>query len=117
MLGNQVDAEAAQAISLTEMVIKQAYTMEHKMSKEEAREYFNTAQIELPENYYANAFRPLASINTMAALYNSKLSELIPYYLRRRTDELTKAWGTDKGIYFDINKAGELYSSIKEFTR
>ena len=55
MLGNQVDAEAAQAISLTEMVIKQAYTMEHKMSKEEAREYFNTAQIELPENYYANA--------------------------------------------------------------
>lgn len=52
----------------------------------------------------------------MAALYNSKLSELIPYYLRRRTDELTKAWGTDKGIYFDINKAGELYSSIKEFT-
>lgn len=116
VLGNQVDAEAAQAISLTEMVIKQAYTMEHKMSKEEAREYFNTAQIELPENYYANAFRPLASINTMAALYNSKLSELIPYYLRRRTDELPKAWGTDKGIYFDINKAGELYSSIKEFT-
>lgn len=66
------------------------------MSKEEAREYFNTAQIELPENYYANAFRPLASINTMAALYNSKLSELIPYYLRRRTDELTKAWEPTK---------------------
>lgn len=116
VLINQVDASTAQAISLTEMAIKQAYAMEHKMKNEEVREYFKTTQIKLPENYYADAFRPLGSLNTMALLYNPRLTELVPYYLRHWRDELVKAWGTDKGVYFDINKANELYSSIKDFT-
>lgn len=116
VLINQVDAGTAQAISLTEMAIKQAYAMEHKMKNEEVREYFKTTQIKLPENYYADAFRPLGSLNTMALLYNPRLTELVPYYLRHWRDELVKAWGTDKGVYFDINKANELYSSIKDFT-
>lgn len=116
VLINQVDAGTAQAISLTEMAIKQAYAVEHKMKNEEVREYFKTTQIKLPENYYADAFRPLGSLNTMALLYNPRLTELVPYYLRHWRDELVKAWGTDKGVYFDINKANELYSSIKDFT-
>ena len=77
VLINQVDAGTAQAISLTEMAIKQAYAMEHKMKNEEVREYFKTTQIKLPENYYEKfyftpgdlGFTPIkTSIGTLGVL-------------------------------------------------
>ena len=116
MLSNRADIYAAQAICSTIMMLKQAHTRVNKLNEEKTKEYFRTARISLPKDFYAENFKRFKSINTPAILYNSNFAITGPYYLNRLTNELAKTWGTNEGIFFDLEKANRLYKSIADFT-
>lgn len=116
ILTNRTDIYATQAISMTIMMLKEAHVRTNKLNGEKAREYFKTAKIILPENYYAESFRKFKSLNTPIVMYNSNFAIAAPYYLSSHTQKLAEVWGTDKGIFFDLIKANRLYKSITDFT-
>lgn len=116
ILTNRTDIYATQAISMTTMMLKEAHVRTNKLNGEKAREYFKTAKIILPENYYAESFRKFKSLNTPIVMYNSNFAIAAPYYLSSHTQKLAEVWGTDKGIFFDLIKANRLYKSITDFT-
>lgn len=116
ILTNRTDIYATQAISMTIMMLKEAHVRTNKLNGEKAREYFKTAKIILPENYYAESFRKFKSLNTPIVMYNSNFAIAAPYYLSSHTQKLAEVWGTEKGIFFDLIKANRLYKSITDFT-
>lgn len=116
MLANRTDIYAAQAICMTTTLLKEAHVRANKLSEEKAREYFKTSQIPLPQNYYTESFKRFNSFNTPIVMYNSNFAIAAPYYLSPHANKLAEAWGTDKGIFFDFNKANRLYRSIADFS-
>lgn len=84
-----------------------------KIKREEAREYNQKLAKEMPSDYIADT--DLALLNTPQATLSDQYINVLGYNISR-TGELAKAWGTDKGIFFDIVRTVSLYQNIKNFT-
>lgn len=110
-LGNRIDEELLlqrAPSSLTSAAIRSG-----KITREQADKYFQELQDKMPADYIDNSRS--AYLNHPKSL----LAEMYYYPAganRMKTKEMAEAWGTDRGIFFDIEKALPLYLQIKGFT-
>ncbi len=85
----------------------------NRIKSEEAQNYYQELSQKIPADYVSAT--DLALLNTpqttlSGQYYNTAMASL------NRSAELAEAWGTDKGIFFDIAHSTSLYQNIKSFT-
>lgn len=85
----------------------------NRIKREEAEEYFKKRSQEIPANYVSDT--ALVLLNNPQSILSSQYSNIAMRYISKEA-ELAKAWGTDKGIFFDIVRNRNLYQNIKNFT-
>ncbi len=85
----------------------------NKIKKEDAESYYNDLMQKMPKNNAAET--DLAYLNTPQSILSDQYMNLAGVYMSQST-ELAQAWGTDKGIFFDIIRSYPLYRDIKSFT-
>lgn len=83
------------------------------ITRDEGRKYYQGIFEKIPADYISDA--DYAVLNNPKALYcNQYLNNIARVY--RKSEVFAKAWGTDKGIFFDIIRAIPIYQDIKNFT-
>lgn len=84
-----------------------------QVTEESARNYYQEIQKTIPTDYVLDT--DYALLNTPQAILSSGYFNVVSahYY---QSNDFAKAWGTDKGIFFDIVRMIPLYRSIKDFT-
>ena len=112
LLNITLDINAALSLFDTEMYLKDAYVIAHKLSEDEAMTYYRDTRIDIPEDYY-DTLKELASINTFKAIYAENYINLI--YSDEIKQKLTEMTGSREGPLFDNSEAIWIYQSVKEF--
>lgn len=83
------------------------------IKEEEARNYYQELSQKVPADYISNT--DMAILNISQSILSNQYVNMASRNICR-SEELSKAWGTDKGIFFDIARNATLYRSIKNFT-
>lgn len=80
---------------------------------EEANNYYQELARKVPANYVSD--EDMSILNVPQAVLSNQYVQMASRNVER-SGELAKAWGTDKGIFFDIARNVTLYRGIKNFT-
>lgn len=83
------------------------------ITRNEARKYFQGISEKIPADYISDA--DFAVLNNPKAIYCNQYINLI-IRVSRKSEIFAQAWGTDKGIFFDIASVIPIYQGIKNFT-
>ena len=83
------------------------------IKEEEARNYYQELGQKVPADYISNT--DMAILNIPQSILSNQYVNMASRNISR-SGELAKAWGTDKGIFFDIARNVTLYRGIKNFT-
>ena len=83
------------------------------IKEEEARNYYQELSQKVPADYISNT--DMAILNISQSILSNQYVNMASRNISR-SEELSKAWGTDKGIFFDIARNVTLYRGIKNFT-
>lgn len=83
------------------------------IKEEEARNYYQELSQKVPADYISNT--DMAILNIPQSILSNQYVNMASRNISR-SEELSKAWGTDKGIFFDIARNVTLYRGIKNFT-
>lgn len=85
-----------------------------KFTRDESQNHYLNLAKQMPAGYIdAKDFEIL---NMPQAILSSQYLNAVSGAARGRSDEFAKAWGTDKGIFFDIARVAPIYHGIKDFT-
>lgn len=84
------------------------------IKREEANNYYQELARKVPANYVSD--EDMSILNVPQAVLSNQYVQMASRNVER-SGELAKAWGTDKGIFFDIARNVTLYRGIKNFTR
>lgn len=85
-----------------------------QITREEAQNYYIGIAQKIPADYVPDT--DLALLNMPQAILSGRQYANIAMVYARKSDDLAKVWGTDKGIFFDIARFIPLYQGIKNFT-
>lgn len=85
-----------------------------KFGRDEAQKFYENLAKQVPADFIAA--KDFEILNNPQATLSSQYLNVITGAAYNRSDEMAKAWGTDKGIFFDISRVNPLYSGIKNFT-
>lgn len=113
LLSLEKEMNIIQALTQAPGMLTQAYLEKNKLNREEGEPYFQKMVQSIPDDYIPSS--TLKSLNVPQAM-------LVEPYLyavivsARQKDKYAQEWGTNKGVFFDIAQAAELYQSIKDFT-
>lgn len=114
LFGLQVDISAAQLMSFTPMLMQRAHVFNNKLNKEQAAEYAkNNPAPTLPEGYF-DILKDFSVLNAPEAVYASVYGRVVGSQVLK--PHLSKALGTDKGIYFELSAVAKLLNDINSFT-
>lgn len=83
------------------------------IKREEANNYYQELARKVPANYVSD--EDMSILNVPQAVLSNQYVQMASRNVER-SGELAKAWGTDKGIFFDIARNVTLYRGIKNFT-
>lgn len=86
----------------------------NKFTRDEAQSHFQDLAKQVPADYIAAG--DFEILNTPQAILSSNYLNVVTGAARGRSEEFAKAWGTDKGIFFDIARVAPLCHGIKDFT-
>ena len=113
---NTINAEisAIQLILQGDQLIKTATALKNKLSNQEVSEYINSTKIDIPEDYY-DVFDQVAMLNTSQAVYAKGYANITQIPSDKQKEMFIKAWGTDKGFFFNTVNAKRIYRGIKDF--
>lgn len=84
-----------------------------RITEKEAQDFYQQLQQNMPAEYIP--YSDLALLNVPQSVLSSQYYNAAIRYIYKR-DELAKAWGTDKGIFFDIARNISFYWNIKDFS-
>lgn len=88
--------------------------MEEKIiTRNEVRKYYQGISEKIPADYISDA--DFAVLNNPKAIYCNQYINLIVRVIRK-SEVFAQAWGTDKGIFFDIASVLPIYQGIKNYT-
>ena len=83
------------------------------IKREEANNYYQELARKVPANYVSD--EDMSILNVPQAVLSNQYVQMASRNVER-SGELAKAWGSDKGIFFDIARNVTLYRGIKNFT-
>ena len=84
-----------------------------RIKRDEANNYYKELMQKTPADYVSDA--DFAILNVPQAILSNQYVNMAARNMGK-SEEFAKAWGTDKGIFFDIVRNASLYRSIKSFT-
>lgn len=84
-----------------------------KIKEAEAENYYKDLMQKMPKHNIAET--DIAYLNTPQSILSDQYMNLVGIYISQSA-ALAQAWGTDKGIFFDIIRSYPLYQGIKSFT-
>lgn len=84
-----------------------------RIKREEANNYYQELSKKVPADYISPAELALLNVpqSTLSGQYVNLAARNVD-----KSAELAKAWGTDKGIFFDVARNVTFHRSIKDFT-
>lgn len=85
----------------------------NRIKEKDAQDFYQQLQQKIPAEYIP--YSDLALLNVPQSVLSSQYHNAAIRYIHKR-NELAKAWGTDKGIFFDIARNVSFYWNIKDFT-
>lgn len=94
-------------------ILTSAARQANLIKREEANNYFQELSKKMPTDYMPAS--ELALLNTPQSILSCQYVNIAPRNIVR-SEELAKAWGTDKGIFFDIARNVSLNQGIKNYT-
>lgn len=84
----------------------------NKIKRDEAEGYYKELVQKMPKNDMAET--DIAYLNTPQSILSDRYMNLAGDYMSQSA-ALAQAWGTDKGIFFDLIRSYPLYRGIKSF--
>lgn len=100
-------------LSSVASILTSAALQANLIKREEANNYYQELSRKVPSNYVSD--EDMSILNVPQAVLSNQYVQMAPRNVER-SEELAKAWGTDKGIFFDIARNVTLYRGIKNFT-
>lgn len=109
-INNQLTTNAV--LSSVASLLTSAAISTGRITEEKAQNYYIDLAKKTPAGYISNA--NLAMLNNPQSILSTQYVNIAARYMSNST-ELAKAWGTDKGIFFDVARNVTLYRGIKDF--
>ena len=86
-------------LSSVASILTSAALQANLIKREEANNYYQELSRKVPSNYVSD--EDMSILNVPQAVLSNQYVQMAPRNVER-SEELAKAWGTDKGIFFDI---------------
>lgn len=113
MLHNGIEVSMASLLTRVRSIIQSAHIANYNLKNEQAEEYMKNNPVNLPGDFL-DVLKEFPSLNTPQALYSPQYMYFITNPMLKMT--LSKALGTDKGIYFELTTVMDALQSINDFT-
>lgn len=110
-IGNKLSANSI--LGSIPSLLTSAALRANRIEREKANDYYMELRKKMPADYILDA--DLALLNVPQAILSTQYVNMAAINIGK-SEELAKAWGTDKGIFFDIARNASLYRNIKSFT-
>lgn len=94
-------------------ILTSAAIRANRIKREEGNNYYRELNKKLPADYISDA--DLALLNVPQSILSGQYVNIASRNIAKSA-ELAKAWGTDKGIFFDIVRNSTFCRGIKNFT-
>ena len=108
-----IDALTSFYICATKDLVMHIHVVNQKMNKAQMMEYYKTADIEIPDDYY-DIIKEFKCINSPFAVYSQTYAKGF-YNYSINAELLKKALQTNKGVLFDFIEAKKWSQAIENF--
>ena len=113
VLKSNTDITTAIGLFMAKDMLVRAHIESQKMNQDEARKYYQTAKIEIPDDFY-DVLKEF-SLNSPTNLYANEYAYGVGA-LRSKKEVLQEKLGTTQGVLFNMIEAFNCYRSIEDFS-